>query len=280
MIVMTVNNDSNPAKHFGRQMKKERQAHGWTLRDFSAHTGIGIGYASQVENGKRPPTENVAIACDAAYPHRNGWFSEYYQELSTWSEVPPAFKDWTEREDKAARLYVWSPSVLHGFLQTEAYARALLETYPGVTAEAVGTRLADRMERQKRLFSRDARSWFLVDEPALYRRVGSPGIMAAQLGRLADVAGMPGITLQVLPLVAHPAGASGFIIADDAAYAEHTAAGYVYSGEPVRALEILFDTLRAECRPVSESVALVKSLERSWLTGESPAIPMLTAEIA
>ena len=88
-------------------------------------------------------------------------------------------------------MHVWSPSIVDGFLQTEGYARSLLETYPGVTPDAVTARLADRMERQRRLFGRDVRAWFIVDELALLRRVGSPEIMATQLAHLAEVAAMP-----------------------------------------------------------------------------------------
>jgi hypothetical protein len=48
--------------------------------------------------------------------------------------------------------------------------------------------LAARMERQRRLFSRDDLAWFIVDELSLYRLVASPEIMAAQMRRLAEVA--------------------------------------------------------------------------------------------
>jgi hypothetical protein len=43
---------------------------------------------------------------------------------------------------------------------------------------------------------------------------------------------MPNVTMQVLPAVAHPATASELIIADsDSAYAEHLAAGRVYTAD-------------------------------------------------
>ena len=32
--------EGNPAKHFGKQMRKERLARGWTLREFAARSGI------------------------------------------------------------------------------------------------------------------------------------------------------------------------------------------------------------------------------------------------
>jgi transcriptional regulator with XRE-family HTH domain len=281
MTAMAVNGGGNPATHFGRQMRKEREAHGWSLREFAARSGVNIGLASRIETGKRPPTEKVALACDSVWPERKGWFSEYYAELQTWSEVPAAFKDWSELEDKAVSLRDWWPSFVSGLLQTEAYAAAQLRTYPGVRDETVSARLASRMERQQRLFSRDVLSWFVIDEVALYRRVGSPEVMAGQMRRLFEVAAMPNVTLQILPAIAHPAGASGFVIADEAAYTEHIAGGLVYpTGETVSALMRIFDTLRGECYRVSESAALLERWADQWTTGGSRVFPTPTAEHA
>lgn len=265
--------------HFGRQMRKERMARGWSLAELAQRTGVNAGHLSRIENGRRPPTEKVAAACDEVFPERSGWFSEYYAELSTWSEVPAAFKDWTELEDKAARLSDWWPSVVSGFLQTEDYARALLATYPGVTDDAIAARLASRMERQQRLFSREVLAWFIIDELALHRCVGSPEVMAAQMRHLLDVGAMPAVTMQVLPAIGNPGVTGGFIIADDAAYAEHAASGFVYTGSTVSGLARIFDRLRAECYRMSESAALMERLERSW-TGGSPLTAGPTAERA
>ena len=66
--------------HFGRQVRKERLARGWSIHELSARTGIAAGHLSRIENGKRPPTENIAAACDLVFPERRGWFTEYYQE--------------------------------------------------------------------------------------------------------------------------------------------------------------------------------------------------------
>ncbi|HEX3957283.1 MAG TPA: Scr1 family TA system antitoxin-like transcriptional regulator, partial [Trebonia sp.] len=68
------------------------------------------------------------------------------------------------------------------WLQTEDYARALLTVNPGVTDDQVAARLAARLERQA-LLTRDEPPtvWFLVDEAALRRGIGSAEIMAAQL---------------------------------------------------------------------------------------------------
>lgn len=261
---MAGNSSGNPATHFGRQMRKERLARGWSLQELARATGINVGHLSRIENGKRPPTENLAAACDAAFPERRGWFSEYYEEMRTWSEVPAAFKDWSELEDKAATLSAWAPAVIHGLLQIEDYAAALLHTYPGAGEEAVQTRLAARMERQRRLFDRDVLAWFIIDELSLYRLAGSAQVMAAQMRHLADVAVMPNVTLQVLPAVANPGVTSGFVIADDAAYAEHAASGFVYTGETVSALMRIFDSLRTEAYRGSESLKMIEGMAGAW----------------
>jgi hypothetical protein len=271
---------ANPVSHFGKQLKKERLAHGWSLPELSRRTGIDAGHLSRIENGKRPPTEAIALACDDAFPERKGWFSEYYEDSRTWA--PPGFRSWGEYEDKATRLSVWSPGILHGLLQTENYARALLETGLGVTGEIVAARLANRMGRQRRLLMRDnpPSACWIIDHTALYRCVGSPEIMAAQMRHLAEVVRLPHVTVQVLPAVAHPATQSGLMVADDAAYAEHVAGGYVFTDqETVTSIERLFDTLRGECYRVSESLAIIGKAEELW-TGASRVTAAPMAEIA
>jgi hypothetical protein len=279
---MTANGIGNPAQHFGRQVKKERLARGWSLPEMAQRTGINAGHLSRIENGKRPPTEKVAIACDAAFPERKGWFVEYFSEMRGWSEVPATFKDWTELELTATRLHAWSPGVLHGLLQTEQYARALLATLPDVTPDVIAARTAARMERQQRVLLRDDRpeTWFVIDECSLHRLVASPEAMASQMRHLAEVASLPRVTLQVLPAIAHPAGASGFLTTDSAAYAEHVASGYVFTDEQtVSSLTRMFDTLRGECYRVSESLAMIERLGETW-TGASPLTAMRPAETA
>jgi transcriptional regulator with XRE-family HTH domain len=100
MIAMVLNTDGHPATHFGRQMRKERVARGWSLREMSAHTGINLGTLSQVENGKRPPTERIAGKCDEVFPGRKGWFREYVRR-----EAPCCIPDSVARNSE---VYSWS----------------------------------------------------------------------------------------------------------------------------------------------------------------------------
>jgi transcriptional regulator with XRE-family HTH domain len=278
---MTDKSSGNPAfSHFGRQMKKERLARGWGLDELSRRTEINAGHLSRIENGRRPPTETVAKACDAVFPERRGWFLEYFEDSRAW--MPPGFRSWPEYEDKAPRLNVWSPGIVHGLLQTEDYARSLLSTLPGATTEAIAARLANRMERQRRVLYRDDPPSVcnVIDHAALYRCVGSAEVMAAQMSQLLAVGALPNVTLQVLPAVAHPATQSGFMVADDVVYTEHVAGGYVYTDEDtVTSLARMFDKLRGECYRVSESVAIIRKAGELW-TGASQATAERTAETA
>jgi transcriptional regulator with XRE-family HTH domain len=274
---------TNPVSHFGRQLKKERLARGWSLPELARRTGIDAGHLSRIENSKRPPTEAIALACDAAFPERNGWFSEYYEESRHWSEVPASFKSWPEYEDKAATLRDWSPSIVTGLLQSDGYARALLATLPGVSDETVDVRLASRMQRQRRVLMRDnpPSACFLVDELSLYRRVGTAEVMAAQLRRLLEVAAMTRVIVQVLPAIAHPVNASGFLMADSAVWVEHAAGGFTYTDEEtVSALATRFDMLRSESYRASESAALIGRLADIWTAGGHPLTQTPTAATA
>lgn len=259
----------NPAKHFGKQMRKERLARGWTLREFCERSGINYTTASLIENGKRPPNERVADACDRVFPERKGWFREYHDELHAWAEIPATFRSWADYEDRSARLLAWTPSIFDGLVQTEGYARAQIATETGIDDREREARLRARMARQQRILGRPSppRITILVDEAALYRQVGSPETMAAQLRHLLDVAALPNVTLQVMPEVGHDSLASGYLVADDAVWSENVITGGVYvAPETVTAAEVRFDTLRGECRKVSESLALIERQAGRWET--------------
>lgn len=273
----------NPAMHFGRQLKKERLAHGWALDELARRTGINAAHLSRIENGRRPPTEKLARACDAAFPDRKGWFTEYYEELGQWAEVPAWFRPWGEVEVGTLNLLDWSPSVVTGLLQSDDYARAIVSAAPRVTPEQVVERVAARMARQKRVIFRDdpPAAWFLVDITSLRRMAGSAEVMAGQLRQLAMVSEMPHVTIQVVPECVHAGLLGGFTVADGAAYAESVVSGQVFSDEEiVSALTRRFDTIRGEALRVSESAALLREMAEQWSSGARAAIPETTAGTA
>jgi hypothetical protein len=165
----------------------------------------------------------------------------------------------------------------------EDYARAMLSVSPGVDEQIIAARLRSRVERQRRVLHRDdpPRLWFIVDQLAMYREVGSPDVMTAQLRHLTEVASLPHVTLTVMPAVTHPANESGFIITNEAAYTEHAVSGGVYTDDQIiSALAARFDSLRAESYRASESMAMIERLAELWAHGVNPATAALTAGTA
>ena len=276
---MAGRNTNGAAGHFGRQVRKERVVRGWTLTELARRTGFDDAHLGRIERGLRPPTETIALKCDEVFPERAGWFSEFYRELQEWG--PAGFKSWQEHEDKAAELLVWIPGIIDGLAQTAEYARAMLAIHPGATADVVETRLKGRIQRQERLLRDDGPTvTLLVDMAALYRAVGSAGGMAGQMGHLAGVASLPNVTVQVVPPVTIPLATASLMIADDSAYTENALSGSVYAdGDTVTRLRRLFGSIRAEARPASESLALIRRAERQW-TGASQATAATAARRA
>lgn len=252
--------------HFGRQVRKARRERGWSVHELARRTGLNAGTVSRIENGILPPTERTAAIFDKVFTDRHGWFSEFYRDSQDWT--PPGFRHWHEHEDPALRLAAWSPGIIHGLLQTEAYARALLEIEPAVRAEMIEKRLNARMTRQRRVLFRDdpPECRFVVDHAALHREVASPDAMIAQMDHLLSVAELPHVTLQILPARAHCANASELIIADDSAYVEHLASGYVYTEtDMVTSLERIMTTIQADSRGLRESLALIREARDRWI---------------
>jgi hypothetical protein len=277
---MTGRTDNGVAGYFGKQLRKERLKTGWSVTELARRMGMDDAHLGRIERGLRPPTELIAVKADEVFPGRDGWFADYYQESRSW--VPAAFKAWQEYEDKAARLSVWSPGIIHGLAQTPAYARAILSV-SGASDEVITARLAARMERQKRVLHRDDQpaTWFIVDHLSLYREVGTAEIMVEQMSHLAELAGLPSVTMTVMPAVAHPANESGFIIADGAVYAEHVAGGGVYDQDQTVSAQVArFDSLRAESFRASESVRLIREVGEQWTRGGSPLTAVRTAGTA
>lgn len=117
-------------------------------------------------------------------------------------------------EAVAAFIYKYEPTFIPGLLQTEDYARALLAGL-GHDDEEIEQMVSARLERQE-LLDRERRPdlQFVMGEVTLTRAVGGTEVMLQQLEHVKDLAGRPGIDLQVLPFSAgaHPSMGGAFTI--------------------------------------------------------------------
>ena len=109
-----------------------------------AANGYDPTHVSRIESGKRPATEVFAKLCDQVFPHRAGWFSEFYDESRTWIATPPWFRNYVSYEQLALTLRNWFPSLIDGLLQTEDYARKILAVGTGAAEDEVSARITTR----------------------------------------------------------------------------------------------------------------------------------------
>jgi len=258
-------------------------ARGWSIAEVARRTGLNPAHLSRIELGRRPPTEKIAGALDKVFPEKQSWFSSWHSESQSWPEIPATFKSWPDYEDRSTTLRAWTPGIVDGLMQTERYAGALITT-AGADRDTAAARLRARMERQQRFWERrpPARAVFIVDEVALYRFVGSAEVMAKQCRHLTEIAELPNVVLQVMPVVAHAVNNSGIMLADTAAWVEHAAAGYVFTDDQtVSSLALRLDTLRAEARTASGSLVLLDRMAETWdRLGESQRTQTQPAEAA
>lgn len=227
---------------------------------------------SRVEAGLAEPDEAFALACDTAFPHMNGWFTRFWKDSPGWGEVfTPTFHEFSMYEAEAVALRSCEHSFVPGLLQTEDYARAVLSRSPNVTSAKVDERLSARLARQSVLDRDDPPLlWCLLDESVLHREIGGPATMRDQLSHIAEVAGRPNVTIQVIPRVgAHPGLNGSFLLAETptahVAYLERAVDGTIILDPAIVASAgVIFDALRTEAYRGTESLALIEELAEKW----------------
>lgn len=151
--------------------------------------------------------EQEALVQLAREARKRGWWHAY-NEVFTGAFVG--------LEADASSLRAFQALLVPGLLQTERYARAVIHAMRPDAADAeIERRVAARMTRQRLLSDPSPPEyWAVVDEAVLRRVVGGAEVMAEQLGRLADVAQLPHVTIQVVPFGAgaHPGMEGPFLI--------------------------------------------------------------------
>ena len=103
-------------------------------------------------------------------------------------------------EASASTMRQYHPYLVPGLLQTEEYARAVIDSFadPQTPAEVRERQLEARLARQGVLDR--ARTHFILDESALRRRVDDDGTtMRGQLSHIVDLNRRANVTIQVLP---------------------------------------------------------------------------------
>jgi hypothetical protein len=174
--------------------------------------------------------------------------------------------------------------VVAGLLQTEAYARHIIDSYDRIepVPPSQVTRLVRvRMRRQQVLERAGLKISVVLDESVLLRRIGSDLTMQEQLQRLAKECDRPNLTLQVLPLdgphtvigesfVLFGFEADGDAVLADVVSTEQMRSGFIIEGERETHLHrVAFRTLTEAALSPADSKQLILNVADSLWTGRS-----------
>jgi transcriptional regulator with XRE-family HTH domain len=267
-------------RRLARALRHLREEAGLTIEDVAEKLEMSASTVSRMETaqvGVRPrdlrflldmyevsEAERNQLLQIARERRQQRWWREY-------ADLPNIL--FAGLEEDASAIWQYSTQLIPGLLQTEAYARTVLQAIrldakPG----DVERRLELRIHRQDLLASEQAPEyWVVLDEAVVRRQVGGPAVMADQLGGLVEAAKRPNVTLQVLPFASgEHAGMDGeFTIfhylesADpDVVYIENTGSDlYLEAPEVTRRYNKIFDHLRAAAQNPGESIRTLGGIQ-------------------
>jgi len=268
------------------ELRALREAAGLNSPQAAEELGCSQSKISRMETGKSPVSIRDVRDLLALYgvtdeqqrerllnlareSRQRGWWAEF----GSW--LPSGFDTYAGMEAAAAAVRAYQAQLVHGLLQTEDYAMAVLRALrPEDTRETVEKLVQFRMARQTQLTRAEnpLRLWVIFEEEVLRRPVGGLAVMQAQLQHLLESAEEPTITIQVLPTArgAHAGLDGSFSLFEfpepgdlDVAYVGGQAGTvFIEKTDEVRRFATRFDHLRAAALDMGDSTDLITRIAR------------------
>jgi transcriptional regulator with XRE-family HTH domain len=210
-------------RELGKRLRELRLDHGLTVEDVAEKIMCSATKISRLETGtRRPSLRDVKDLCLLYKVDRST--ADEFMELARgararewWTQYEDLKLDpYLGLEDAASAITSYTMYYIPALLQIEDYTRVIIETIaPRMDPQILQHRIEARMRRQKRLEEPDKpRYRVFLDEAVLYRSIGGPANMAAQLDKVLEVERQNKVTFQIVPfdLGAHAAQDSNFIL--------------------------------------------------------------------
>jgi Domain of unknown function (DUF5753)/Helix-turn-helix domain len=203
-----------PSANLGRYLEELRENAGLNRKDAAKALERSAPTIWRIETGRiavrsievedvppygASPEMTEALSGLAKETKARGWWQAYGDAVPDWFDV------YVGLEAAATRMSKFESELVPGLFQTEDYARTIIRAdHPEEDDAEVTRRVELRMARQailKRPVNPPALE-VALRESMLRCPVGGTEIMAAQLDRLADAAGLPNISMRVVPFSA------------------------------------------------------------------------------
>ncbi|GAA4601357.1 helix-turn-helix transcriptional regulator [Actinoallomurus liliacearum] len=278
-------------RRLATELRRLRERAELTGDDVADRLGWSASKVSRIENARQAPRlgdvrslldlygvegtyrdQLLQLARDAG---RKGWWEAYSDAL------PEPYASYIGLEMEAEEILQWETQVVPGLLQTEAYALAVEQgshSIEVIPPSRVDARVEARLARQS-VLTRETplRLSLVLDEATLLRRFGDASVMGEQLERLLELAELPNVTLQVLPLDGpHPITTGSFTLLQfpqvggikfhDVIYIEHqNGCSYLEEETETYRHRLSFERLSAEALAPAESMDLISRIARdAW----------------
>ena len=210
-------------RELGRRLRQLRQEHGYTVEEVAEKLLCSATKISRLETGaRRPSLRDVRDLC--------GLYNVSATTTDEFMELARGAREqvwWTQYEDLKLDPYLGLEQVataitsfttfyLPALLQTEQYTREVIRRVaPKMAPEISQQRVEVRMLRQE-VLKGDNRPRYrvLLDESVLYRRVGGPELMVAQIDKILQAVRDDKATIQIIPFDfgVHAAEDSNFVL--------------------------------------------------------------------
>ncbi|MGH3313091.1 MAG: helix-turn-helix domain-containing protein [Streptomyces sp.] len=253
---------ASPLNYLGSELRRLREAAGLTLADLGGIVFCTGSLISQFETARKVPNVDFLERADIALGTGGALMRVW--DLVKRSGLPAWFHEYVRLESTATTIYTFQAQVVHGLLQSEDYARAVLRS--AGPPETLEERVAARMARQ-RVLSRAVPPlmWIVLDEGAVRRLIGGVETMRNQLAHLLSYRDDPRVNIQVLPFTAgeHYGLTGSFTLltlddSPDVVYSELYQSNHVsVDPQAVSARSLRYDHLKAAALSLGASADLI-----------------------
>jgi transcriptional regulator with XRE-family HTH domain len=210
-------------RELGALLRKLRTDKGLTVEQVAEQLMFSMSKLSRMETGHgiaaprdvRDLCDLYGVTDEAERDHMMQLAAEGKQQ-AWWQSYELTYATYVGLEAEAVAIGDFQSSVVPGLLQIADYARAGHETaMPRLSPRQIEMQIEAKLTRQG-LLTRSVPPSFkaILDEAVLHRAVGGPRVMAVQLAHLIETAGLPNVTIQVIPFAvgSHPGLESNFNI--------------------------------------------------------------------
>jgi transcriptional regulator with XRE-family HTH domain len=253
-------------QRWGYEFARAREAAGFTSQvQFANHPDVHVSASliAHWETGRAMPKLKDLEDCEKVLG-TNGYLKRL---LLDWVslEVSPEWLEWLDVEEHATELLTHENMLIPGLLQTPAYAQTIL---PPELVE-------QRLERQQ-IFETGSPPFYevLLDESILYRKVGTPDIMAGALAHLVEMSTRDDIIVRIVPFSVNVTRfAYPFVLATvesgkQAAYIQGALRGRILERpDEIAELRRVWGRYGALALPEHESIDLIRQMiKERWST--------------